>query len=151
MCCRMQRLKGLAAKTSSAEPPVTDNSNCATHDTEEDTHKDSHDVNEDLRNSCGPMPVVITDRNTEAQSSDQENGDIKIQENRTDSEEQNVPNRSGQEVVNSKELETDRRDPSPSTPLPVSNSIGSGLYIVGMHRKMVSIDCDCLGIILSFM
>ena len=133
MCCRTQRLKGLTSKTSSAKPPVTDNSNCVTHDTEEDAQKDSHDVNEDLHNSCGLMPVVVTDTNIEAQSSDYENGDVKIQENRTENGEQNAPNRSGQEVVNSKELESDGQDPSSSTPLPVSNSIGSGLYIVGMH------------------
>ena len=149
----MQRLKELDAKTSSPEPSVKDNLQCAAHNAEDvnegshGTNGGSHDAKEGLHDSCGPMPVIITD---EAQSNkDHKNDDVKMQENRTDIE-QNVTN--GNTDLDGQELENDGQDTSPSTPLPaVSNSIGSGLYIVGMHRKMVRINCDCIGIIILFM
>ena len=176
----MQRLRELAAKTSSAETSINNNSQCATHDTKEvfregshdtkedshDTKEDSHDIKEGLCDAkdgshdtkegshhtkegshdtkesshdlCGPAAVVIANENE-----DHKNNNENMQENRTANEEQNTTNANvdldGQEIINSEEVENDGQDTSPSTPLPaVSNAIGSGLYIVGMHRKMVS-------------
>ena len=175
----MQRLRELAAKTSSAETSINNNSQCATHDTKEvfcegshDTKEDSHDMKEgshDMKegpcdakdgsldtkegshdtkegshgtkesshDSCGPAAVVIANENEDHKNNEN------MQENRTANEEQNTTNANvdldGQEIINSEEVENDGQDTSPSTPLPaVSNAIGSGLYIVGMHRKMVS-------------
>jgi len=156
----MQRLKKLSTKTSTPESFVTDSTQCATHDdndkenlpddkeilhdTKEGSHDNkegSHDAKEDSHDSCGPMPVAITD---EAESIEHKNSDNCKQENtRGSQEQQNTTNSNEQEIVKSKELENDGQDTSPSTPLPtVSSSIGSGLYIVGMHRKMVSIACE---------
>lgn len=111
------------------------------HDTKEgscDAKEGSYDTKESSHDSCGPTAVVITVDNTEAQSEDKRNN---VQENRTHNEEQDTTdgNVDGQEAIHSEEVENDGQDSSPSTPLPaVSNAIGSGLYIVGMHRKMVS-------------
>jgi len=149
----MQRLKKLAAKTSTPESFVTDSTQCATHDDNDkenlpddkegshDAKEGSYDAKEDSHDSCGPMPVAITD---EAESLEHKNSDNYKQENTRGSKEtQNTTNSNEQEIVKSKELENDGQDTSPSTPLPtVFSSIGSGLYIVGMHRKMVSIACE---------
>ena len=158
----MKRLKELDAKTSNAQSSVKD-----THSTEEASHKSSHDASEGSHDakesshdasegshdanegshdtkegshdSCGPMPVAITDTHT-----DHENVNVNMQENKAHiDEKQTAANRNGdldgQKVVNSKEPEKEQNT-SPLTPQPTtSSSTGSGLYIVGMHRKMVSV------------
>ena len=153
--CRVKRLKELDAKTSNAQLAVKD-----THSTEEASHESSHDASEGSHDakesshdanegshdtkegshdSCGPMPVAITDTHT-----DHENVNVNMQENKAHiDEKQTAANRNGdldgQKVVDAKEPEKEQST-SPSTPLPTtSSSTGSGLYIVGIHRKMVSV------------
>ena len=107
----------------------------SSHDIKEGSHDakgGSHDTKESSHDSCGPTALVIAD-DTEAQSEDHK------KENRTDNEEQNTANGDVLDGQETGKVENDGQDTSPSTPLPaVSNAIGSGLYIVGMHRKMVS-------------
>ena len=158
----MQRLKELTAKTSSAEISLHCNSSDAknafnedshfvkegSHDTEEgshdtkegshDTEEGSHDNKEGSHDSCGPTAIVVTDTDTEL---DQQNDDEQENRNLMHNKEQHLSS-SKDHIdghVNLKGTENDGRDTSPSTPLPtISSTIGSGLYIVGMHRKMVS-------------
>ena len=154
--CRMKRLKELDAQSSNAQSSIKD-----THSTEEASHEGSHDASEgshgtkegshdanegshdtkeSSHDSCGPMPVAITDAHT-----DHENVTVDMQENSTRvNEKQTAANRNadldGQEIIDSKEPEKEQQKTSPLNPLPTAaNSTGSGLYIVGMHRKMVSV------------
>lgn len=138
----MQRFQKLAAKTSSTEPSVKDNS------TQEVPNEESYDIvkegSPDAKegphdSSCGPKPVAIVDNLTETQSKECINDNTNEQEDITNDDEQNPTNDlDGQEIIDSKD--NDGKDASPSTPLPVASTfIGSGLYIVGMHRKMVGI------------
>ena len=146
----MKRLKELDAKTSNAQSAVEDHLQYGTHGTEEtsregsrDPNEGSHDAKEGSHDSCGPLPVAITDGHTE-----HDHITVDVEENRTHiNEKQTTTNGhgdlDGQEIINSKEIENNEQDTSPLTPLPTaSNAIGSGLYIVGMHRKMVSVACD---------
>ena len=127
-------MKELTAKTSNVESLVAE--------------KHSHDVKEDSHDSsCGPEPVVVSENLTEAHRDGEEIGVVYKQENIeyiTGNEGHKSHNTNvslgNQEIVDRKEAENEGRDTSPSTPLPtVQGSIGNGLYIVGMHRKMVSI------------
>ena len=122
-------MKELTAKTSNAESLVAEKHS-------RDVKEDSHD------SSCGPEPVVVSEAHR-----DGEIGVVYKQENIeyvTGNEGHKTYNTNvslgNQEIVDRKEAENEGRDTSPSTPLPaVHGSIGNGLYIVGMHRKMVSV------------
>ena len=112
------------------------------NDTEEDlndTEEGPHDTKEGSHDSCGPTAIVVTDTDSELHSKDQQNDDELENGISTDNIEQHTFNSKDHIDEHIKKADNDGRDTSPSTPLPtICSAIGSGLYIVGMHRKMVS-------------